>query len=412
MQLTEKVTSSANVEYHALIVLEQFLGREVIRKSLELIEKGYNSTTDYVDLIDEAKAFFSSLNSTQQKKSKTGKQFAQSVKKILDNPKPVIGIRTGVLLLDYVTGGHQNTDLIVIAGRPGMGKTVLMLHGVLASWMNKIKAGVYSYEMTGEQLIQRLASMRLTIKNNAIRANKLSEEEKAKMEFFLSEINESSFLINDSNPDLWALLSIMERDVTEGGVQIIFIDYLQLIPAPKDLKSKSRNDYIGIVSFALKTFAKRHNIPVVPLAQLSRESVKRVEAGKFTDYLLSDLRESGSLEQDADAVMFVDRIEKTNKARIQIAKFRHGAVNNVSLNFEGDYVRFVNNPEDRKTKMAIAHYEQFGTINTEFEDELKQTNKEIVDKIVEESKPADASPIADDFNPLWDGDQPYNPAPF
>lgn len=405
--LTDKVTSTANVEYHCLIILEAFFAREVIRKSHELMHKGFDPMNDVLEIIDEARAFFNSLGNTKHAKSKSSKEFAKELSELTKNPKAVIGIATGLLLFDYCTGGYQNSDLIVLAGRPGMGKTVVMLHGIKRCREKKIKAGVYSYEMTGTQLLQRISSMTLSIKNGAIRANKLTDDEKAKMEFFLSEIKDD-FLINESNPDLWALLAIMERDVVEFGVRIIFIDYMQLVPAPKDLKSKSRNDYIGVVSFALKTFAKRHNIPIIALSQLSRESEKREKPGHFTDYRLSDLRESGSLEQDADAVIFVDRIPKTKKARLQIEKFRHGQLREISLVWNGDYVRFEDNLEDKATKMAYAHYEQFGEISIEFEEELKETNKELVDKIVQDSKPADASPIADDFNPLWADDNPYS----
>lgn len=373
--LTANLATSRNTEYYALVIREKWICREVISKLFVNANLAYEDDTDVFDLIASTKTFLTHLEQDINTTSSSIKEYSANVLKVvLENKKPTVGHGTGLILLDYRTGGFQRTDLIVVAGRPGRGKTILLIHGVRECYIKKVACAVYTYEMSGEQLVHRLISNHLSIDNNALRANKLSEQEKGLIELFNEDLFEN-ILINDKNPNLYELLNSMERDVIEKGVQIFFIDYLQLIPTPKDLERKTRNDYIGIVSFALKTFAKKHNVPIIALAQLSRDSEKRPKDDGFTDYIMSDLRESGSLEQDADMVLFVDYSEKTGKSRIQFGKFRHGALAKVSLKFEGKYVRFKNDEDDSTTRKAMAHYEQFGEISVTFEEDLKTTAK-------------------------------------
>lgn len=363
--------TEANIVYYSQIIYEKYIAREVIKSSYKFAEEAYQDGCDIFTLIDEARLFYSKVDAIehQNRISTSVKHYAkQFINQLENTTETIIGKQTGLTLLDYRTGGFQDSDLIVIAARPGAGKTVLGLHTVVMSLKKNEKFGVYSYEMTGVQLVQRITSMMLSIKNNQIRANAVSQEQKDQMKNFASLINDC-VLINEGNHDLNNLLIIMERDVMENGVKGILIDYLQLIPAPKSMSTKSRNDYIGLVSFSLKTFAKKHNVPVIVLAQLSRESEKRQEENKFTVYKMSDLRESGSIEQDADLIIFIDNLK--DKARFQIGKFRHGEVGNVSIKFNKDYVRFEDNDEDAITRKAIAHFETFGRISTNFEDEMK-----------------------------------------
>lgn len=385
--LTANLATSRNIEYYALVIREKWICREVISKLFINANLAYADDTDVFDLIASTKTFLTHLEQDVNTTSASIKEYSANVLKVvLENTKPTIGHGTGLILLDYRTGGFQRTDLIVIAGRPGRGKTILLIHGVRECYIKKVPSAVYTYEMSGEQLVHRLISNHCEIDNNALRANKLSEKEKGLIETFNSDLY-ANILINDKNPNLYELLNSMERDVIEKGVQIFFIDYLQLIPTPKDLERKTRNDYIGIVSFALKTFAKKHNVPIVALAQLSRDSEKRPKDDGFTDYIMSDLRESGSLEQDADMVLFVDYSEKTGKSRIQFGKFRHGALAKVSLKFEGKYVRFRNDDDDPTTRKAMAHYEQFGEISVTFEEDLKAKIKSTETTTIPESVP-------------------------
>jgi replicative DNA helicase len=405
-ELTSRLSSTANIEYHALIVQEKYFGREIIKKSAELFNKAFDETEDFLDLIDEAKSFFNSIVNVKQAKTKSAGEIVKATKNDLKSTTKVLGKLSGLTILDYRTGGAHDSDLIIIAGRPGKGKTVLALTYVRHQLSVGKKTSTYSYEMTAKQLVLRLVSMEKEINNNRIRAKKLTPDQEIIVDKFLDSIPKDAFYVNDSNPDLYTLLTLIENDVVQNGVQLIAIDYIQLIPVPKELANKRKDEQIGKISFALKSLAKKLNVPIIALSQLSRESEKREEEGKWVNYKMSDLRESGSLEQDADMILFVDQMGK--KGRIQMAKFRHGATATSSFIWNGDYVRFEDDLEDKPTRMAIAHYEKTGEIDLDFEYELKKMDQDQINEAIDTIPKEDQG----DYNPLWEQENASSPTPF
>jgi len=311
IELIDYIPTSANVEQYARIVQEKYLKRLLIETAERIKKDSYDDNTDALEEIDKAEKEIFEIAELRLKKTftpinKLAKETYKIISKIAEHSKSgYTGVPTGFTRLDEMTGGFQKSDLIIIAARPSMGKTALGLSMVRnMSIINKIPVAFFSIEMSGVQIVTRLISAEAKIDQHKLRTGRFNQTENQAIVDALGSISEAPIYIDDS-----PMLTIMElrakcrRLVVEHNVQCVFVDYLQLITAPK---AESREREISFISSSLKQIAKELNIPVVALAQLNRSVESRTDKRP----MLSDLRESGSIEQDADVVMFVNRPEQ------------------------------------------------------------------------------------------------------
>ncbi len=352
-ELTSKITSAANVEYHAHIVLEKALMRQLISTSSQIINRAYNETEDPLELLDEAERSIFDISEQRMKKSFVSMDSA--VHKTMDllqsihgKHSGVTGVPSGFIDLDALTGGFQPSDLIIIAGRPSQGKTAFALSVARnAAVMDDVPIGIFSLEMSVQQLVMRLMCAEARVDAQKVRTGRLPEDEWRKLSTSVGRLYKAKIFIDDT-----PALSILElrakarRLKAEHNVGLIVIDYLQLMQGPR---AQSREQEISGISRSLKALAKDLNIPVVALSQLNRA----VEARSDKRPALADLRESGAIEQDADVVIFVHRPEmygieeQKNKstqglAEIIVGKQRNGPIDTVELHFVKEYARFEN----------------------------------------------------------------------
>lgn len=309
LMLTNRISSTANIEHHARIVLQKFYARELIRIGSQMIKDSYEDTTDIFDLLDNTERAVLDLRVGTAKKSYRQindplMEYYRSISAGLKNKGKLSGVPTGFRELDRTTGGWQKTDLIIIASRPGMGKTSFALTVARNAAVEfKIPVGVFSLEMSEDQLIQRVVSGESHISSSKLRNFDLEDYEVTRISQKISDILDVTLYLDDT-----AALSIFDfqakarRMVAHHGVQLIVIDYLQLMRGSEHNKA-NREREISEISAALKRTAKELKVPIIALSQLSRKSEERSDKRP----LLSDLRESGSIEQDADLVLFLFR---------------------------------------------------------------------------------------------------------
>ena len=356
IELSGRVSSAANVEYHAHIVLEKALMRQLISSSSEVISRAYSETEDALGLLDEAEQRIFDISEQRMKKSFITMNTA--VHKTMDllqsihgKHSGVTGVPAGFTDLDNLTGGFQNSDLIIIAGRPSQGKTALVLSIARnASVLHDVPIGFFSLEMSAQQLVMRLMCAEAKVDAHKVRTGRLPEDEWKKLSMTVGRLYKAKIFIDDT-----PALSILElrakarRLKAEHNVGMIVVDYLQLMQGARN--AQSREQEISGISRSLKALAKEINIPVVALSQLNRA----LEARSDKKPALADLRESGAIEQDADVVIFVHRpemygIEKDTGtgdsteglAEIIIGKQRNGPTDTIRLQFFKQYARFEN----------------------------------------------------------------------
>lgn len=354
IELTLGVSSSAHIEYHVRVILEKFILRSLISVSAEVIDDAYKESTDVFEVLDKAeKKFFDITNGTIKKGFDTAndlvKQAIEAIRSMKDR-EGLSGIPSGFKAVDKETGGWQNSDLIIIAARPAMGKTAFLLSMARnIAVEHKIPLALFSLEMASVQLITRMISSETGISSDKLRKAQMSEEEWDVLYNNVSEL-ESAPLYIDETPSLsiFDFRAKCRRLVMQHGVKIIMVDYLQLMTANTSSKggAGNREQEIAMISRSLKAIAKELNVPVIALSQLSRSVENR--PGKRPQ--LSDLRESGAIEQDADIVSFIYRPEyyklstwdndpegeqtsTENQAELIIAKHRNGAIADVRLSF-------------------------------------------------------------------------------
>lgn len=353
-ELTRRAPGAANVEQHSLIVLEKHLKRSLIEVSGEILTRAYDDSNDAVEEIDQAEQMIFKLAEKRFSKSyKALKEVAHEAYEFISSlaakdKDGVTGVPTGFKELDKMLGGFHNSDLIIVAARPSMGKTALGLSIALnVAVYNQIPTAFFSIEMSSTQIAVRLISAESRIDQQSIRTGKLRQDDHDRIIKSLGRLSDAPFIIDDS-----PMLNILElkakcrRLKAEHDIKLIIIDYLQLIHAPK---AESREREISIISQTLKQIAKELEIPVISLAQLNRSVESRTDKRP----MLSDLRESGSIEQDADVVMFVNRPERygimefedgsstENMGEIIVGKQRNGPTGIVRLAFQKDYARFM-----------------------------------------------------------------------
>ena len=362
-QLTSKVASSAHIEYHARIIAQKYLARELISFTAMIQGKAFDETLDVEDLMQEAEGKLFEISQRNVKKDVTQinpviKDAMEMLQKAALQKEGLSGLRTGFEGLDKMTSGWQNSDLIIIAARPAMGKTAFVLSmakNIAVDYRNPV--ALFSLEMSNVQLVNRLISNVCEIESGKIKSGQLAGYEWQQLDYKLKNLMDAPLYVDDTpSLSVFELRTKARRLVREHGVRIIIIDYLQLMNA-SGMAFGSRQEEVSTISRSLKGLAKELNIPIIALSQLNRgvESREGID-GKRPQ--LSDLRESGAIEQDADMVCFIHRPEyykitedeRGNSliglAEIIIAKHRNGAVGDVRLRFKSEFAKFMNVEED------------------------------------------------------------------
>jgi len=355
-QLTSRVASSANVEYHSRIILQKHIQRELIRISSDIIKDAFEDTTDVFDLLDRAEQNLFAVSETnirrgQEEITQLMREAITEIEMAKDSDSIMRGVPSGFTELDRVTNGFQKSDLIILASRPGMGKTAFAL--TLARNMAvdfKKPIAFFSLEMSSVQLVTRLISAETQLKSDKLRRGDLQDFEWQQLNTKIRNLEDAKIIIDDTPAlSLFELRAKCRRMKSQSDIQMIFIDYLQLMVGLQDHKG-NREQEISQISRSLKALAKELNIPIMALSQLSRAVETRAGDKKP---ILSDLRESGAIEQDADIVIFIYRPEyyqldmddKGNPtaglAYINIAKHRNGALANIELRFIADFAKYV-----------------------------------------------------------------------
>jgi len=360
MELTNKVGSAANIEFHARIIAQKFIQRELIRVSTGIIHDSFEDAKDVLDLLDEAEK---GLYDITDKNLNTGFEslanLAIKAQKQIETAglqgSEMTGVTTGFGELDKMTNGWQPSDLIIMAARPGMGKTAFTLS--LAKNAAEAGRGVafFSLEMASVQLVQRLISMEAEINSSKLRNGQLEEYEWKKLHSAVEKLGSMPIYIDDTpGINIYELRAKCRRLKQNHDISMIVIDYLQLMAGAPNGKSGNREQEISSISRALKGLAKELHVPVIALSQLSRAVETRTGEKRP---MLSDLRESGAIEQDADIVTFIYRpgyygIKETEQevpsdlTEIIIAKHRNGGLGTVNLRFVAHFVKFEDPGED------------------------------------------------------------------
>ena len=362
MELTSHVASSAHIEYHAHILAKKSLARQLISYASRVETMAFDDTVDPEVLMQEAEGQLFELSQKNMKNDYTQidpvlEEAVKILQQSAQNAGGLTGIPSGYTKLDDITSGWQKSDLVIIAGRPAMGKTSFALSiakNIAVDYNEPI--AFFSLEMNNVQLVNRLMSNVCEISGSKILSGQLSPDEWVRLDKNLRKLTGKPIYIDDTpGMSIFELRTKARRLVREKGVKVIMIDYLQLMNA-NGMRFGNRQEEVSTISRSLKSLAKELNIPVLALSQLSR-NVDNREGVDGKRPQLSDLRESGAIEQDADMVLFVHRPEyyriyqdeKGNdlhgKAQIIIAKHRKGATGDVLLSFRGEYTRF-ENPED------------------------------------------------------------------
>ncbi|WP_158826228.1 replicative DNA helicase [Mucilaginibacter lacusdianchii] len=356
-QLTERVASAANIEYHARIVIQKFIQRELIRISTDVITSAYEDTSDVLEMLDRAeKNLFeiaqNNLRRDSRKMDDIVKESLAEIEKLRDKTDGLTGVGSGFTELDRMTSGWQKSDLVIIAARPAMGKTAFVLSCARNAAVDFEKPVViFSLEMSSVQLVNRLISGEAEIEQEKIRKGKMEEWEWQQLHSKIGRLEQAPIIIDDTpGLNIFEFRAKCRRLKSQYDIQMIIIDYLQLMSGKTDGKGGNREQEIGAISRSLKTVAKELNVPVIALSQLSRAVENRPGGSKKP--MLSDLRESGSIEQDADMVLFLYRPEyygleydednnpTKGVGEIIIAKHRNGETGTVRLKFVGKYVKF------------------------------------------------------------------------
>ncbi|MDD7632965.1 MAG: replicative DNA helicase [Parabacteroides sp.] len=362
-QLTSQVASSAHIEYHARIIAQKYLARELISFAAQVENSAFDETIDVDDLMQEAEGKLFEISQRNVKKDVTQinpviKDALEMLERAANQKEGLSGLRTGFGGLDKITSGWQDSDLVIIAARPAMGKTafVLSMAKNMAVDFN-IPVALFSLEMSNVQLVNRLIVNVCEIPGEKIKSGRLEGYEWQQLDFKIKELYDAPIYIDDTpSLSVFELRTKARRLVREHGIKCIIIDYLQLMNA-SGMNFGSREQEVSMISRSLKGLAKELNIPIIALSQLNRgvEARQGVE-GKRPQ--LADLRESGAIEQDADMVCFIHRPEyykitedeRGNSliglAEIIIAKHRNGATGDVRLRFKSEYAKFMNIEDD------------------------------------------------------------------
>lgn len=349
--LVDKVPTAANIETYASIVKEKGILRNLISASHYMSKKAFESGEDVASILDEAEQSIFSL--TQQKDNKLFQHIKpilteaiQNLEKMQSKKGSVVGVPSGIIDLDNVTAGFRKSDLIVIAGRPSMGKTALALSVARnAALESKVPTAIFSLEMSSDQLAQRLLSSEARIDGQKARTGRLQTARWKDITIASGKLADAPLFIDDTPAlSILDLRSRARRLKREENIELLIVDYLQLMQGPR--RSENRQQEISSITQSLKALAKELDIPVIALSQLSRAVESRTDKRP----VLSDLRESGAIEQDADVVIFLYRpfvyddkkVDQKGLAYLIVAKQRSGPTRTVKATFIDTYARFEN----------------------------------------------------------------------
>lgn len=355
-QLTSKVNSASNIEYHARIIAERAIKRSLISIASEIEKDAYEETVDVFELLDRTEKHLFDVSESNIRKNYAGmheimREAIEQLEERRDQTDGLTGVASGFTALDRVTSGWQPSDLVIIAARPAMGKTAFILSAVRNAAVDfQVPCAVFSLEMSSVQLVNRLISSEAELESDKIRKGNLEEYEWTQLHHKITKLDSAPIYIDDT-----PALSILElrakcrKMKQQHDIGMVVIDYLQLMHGDSgSRKTGNREQEIASISRALKNIAKELSVPVIALSQLSRAVESRTDKRPQ----LSDLRESGSIEQDADQVMFLYRPEyygitedeegnpMTGVGEVIIAKNRHGSIEDVQLRFIGQFTKF------------------------------------------------------------------------
>lgn len=408
IQLTQKVSSSAHIEFHARIVLQKYIQRSLIKISSEIIEEAYDEGTDVFDLMDSAEAkLYEVAQGNIKRSTATAQDLVNQAKKRIEeiaNKEGLSGVPSGFAKLDALTSGWQPSDLIIIAARPGMGKTALTLSMARNMTVDhNIPVAFFSLEMSSVQLITRLISSETHLSSEKLRTGNLQKYEWEQLNVKVKDLEKAPLYIDDTpSLSIFDLRAKARRLASQYGIKLIIVDYLQLMTAGANNKTGNREQEISTISRNLKGLAKELDIPVIALSQLSRAVETR---GGSKRPVLSDLRESGAIEQDADIVSFIYRPEyykieewddddhspTAGQAELIIAKHRNGGLDDIRLKFMGELGRFEN------LETSVIPTEIFSRMNDAANDDtLRDTPFITPDEAFGSSMNEDLPPFEDD----------------
>ena len=382
-QLTNRVASAANIEFHARIIAQKYIQRELIRISSETIKAAYDESTDVFDLLDSAESnLFKVAEGNIRKSTDTMTDLiSQAIKHVEEMGKKdggVSGVPTGFGDLDTLTGGFQPSDMVVLAARPGMGKTAFVLSMARNTAVEfKKPIAVFSLEMSSLQLVNRLIASETELSAEKLKKGNLESYEWEQLHAKIGRLAEAPIFIDDTPAlSVFELRAKCRRLKAQHDIQMVVIDYLQLMTASSE--KGNREQEISTISRSIKTIAKELSIPIIALSQLSRAVETR---GGSKRPMLSDLRESGAIEQDADMVMFIYRPEYYGITEdedgesvegigdIIVAKHRNGALDDIRLKFIPHLAKFDNLNSgggfDVPSNGGLPQSQEFGQVNTQ-----------------------------------------------
>lgn len=358
VDLSNKVGSAANIEYHARIIAQKHIQRELIRVSTIIINDSFADTKDVFQLLDDAES--SLFDITQQNLSRSYERLGSLALRaqkqwelVSQREEGLSGVPTGFTELDKITSGWQRSDLIIIAARPGMGKTAFALALARNAAVDyKRPVAIFSLEMSSLQLTQRLISLESEISGTKLRNAQLAEYEWQQLHTTVEKLSEVPIFVDDTPAiNIFELRAKCRRLKMQEDIQLIIVDYLQLMSGVPDQKRGNREQEISTISRSLKGMAKELDVPVIALSQLSRAVETR---GGIKRPQLADLRESGAIEQDADLVFFIYRPDyydlddpsvPKGLAELILAKHRNGALGTINLRFVSKFAKFVDMQE-------------------------------------------------------------------
>ena len=353
-RLSQKVGAAAHVEYYIKILKQKCIQRELITASYDILRKAYDETVNVDDLIDisQTKIFAAIQNNVKRDVQEIGSVYNQAINDIerLQETTGISGVPSGYRSIDDITFGWQPSDLIILAARPSVGKTAFVLNIARnAAVQYNMPVAFFSLEMPSIQLVKRLMVTESGLSADKIKGGqKLADYEWKQLEEKCKNLAKSPLYIDDT-PSLPVMefRSKVKRLVKQKGVRLVIVDYLQLMQGPSELRGM-REQEVAAISRTLKATAKEMNVPIIALSQLSRNAVQRTGGNNRPQ--LSDLRESGSIEQDADMVIFIHRldyqglsenVEDKGKTQIIIAKHRNGEIADIDMMFKASEVKFV-----------------------------------------------------------------------
>lgn len=376
-KLVSRIGSAAHLEYHSRIIAQKYIQRELIKVTSSIQNKAYDQSYDVNDLLDSAEKelFNLAYGNIKNETVDIGSVVKTAIKSIEEaalREDGLSGVPSGFTSLDRVTSGWQNSDLVIIAARPSMGKTAFVLSMCRNIAVNhKRPVAIFSLEMSSLQLVNRLISSETELSGDKIKTGKLAPYEWQQLETKIKNLEEAKIFIDDTPAiSLFELRAKCRRLKMQHDIQLVVVDYLQLMTGPPETKG-NREQEVSMISRGLKAIAKELNVPMISLSQLNR-SVEMRSGDKRPQ--LSDLRESGAIEQDADIVIFIHRPEKfglletsdgrptQGLAEIIIAKHRNGAVTDVELRFRAEFARF--EEFDANELLPLAEDDFTGNFNT------------------------------------------------